>query len=156
MKTIRPHSLALLVLCLATFQEVPPAAAERPLDHYAQWQKAAPEYLDIEIIDLNIRVEQKNDRLKVHHVQALAIVHRVYRTTTELAEGEEISIHYEHMEDLVTRAGPAAIPLLKKGEKYPAFLEINPTRDSYDPAASNQSFRPYLCDRSPSLCSTEN
>ena len=118
----------LLVLAFAL-----PAAAELSPEVYRGMQKAASEYLEIEIV--SVTTSKGSTAITV---SARAKIVGIHRTASELKIGQEIQIEYAH--DTRKMIGPRPIPVVKKGGKHPAFLSKNHRNPYYEPAARGFSF----------------
>jgi len=116
------------------------ARAELPPEAYARMQREAPESLDVEVFAVTM-TSVRNEKLKTvtTEVVASARVRGVERTSTKLVEGSVISIRYTHVAG-PPMPGASEVPILKCGQKVPAFLQLQEQGKAYRPAAGGYSF----------------
>jgi hypothetical protein len=76
-------------------------------------------------------------------VEAEAIVESVTRSASGLKPGDSIRIEYTTMRAEPPIPGPRPIPVLKRGQPYPAFL-LGVSKGLYAPAAKGASFEPLI------------
>lgn len=107
------------------------ASAELPPGSYDQLRREAEEAVVIQVT--SVRVERNGD---YKQVTLGARVLRVGRSQSGLAQGDTITIKYEV--SMVPFPGPRPVPILNKGQTYPAFLRSR--GNSYEPAAYGMSF----------------
>ncbi len=124
------------------------ARAEIDPKYYREWQEKAPEALTIRVDEVHPVVTSARDRsgdgMLIHtHVDAAATVERVERSASGLKPGDKIRIQYVTTRADPPMAGPRPIPLLKRGETYPAFL-LGVSKGLYAPAAKGASFDPLI------------
>ena len=115
------------------------ARAELPPGSYDKLRAKAEEALIIEV-----------DSVKTHErepgwldVVVTARVVRVERSKARLKKGGTVTVRYESLDRTKLKKpviGPRAVPLLKKGEFYPAFLNVTKETKEYQPAAYGESF----------------
>ena len=129
LKSLAPAVLAITV-GTASFAALPPSA-------YQAWQKEAPEYLSIQVRSVKTTETQKPDWVEVA-VSLQAQVKQIRRSRSRLKAGDVITIRYERRTHKGPWAGPAPVPLLVKGQDYPAYLKK--VQKGYEPAAGAYSF----------------
>lgn len=112
--------------------------AELPPSAYEQMQAAAPEYLGIEILRVDIEPGAEPNQ---QDVQLTARITAVHRTSTNLQPGGVINIVYT----LTTRppgfVGPGLVPIPVEGDKSIAYLKNGEKPDEFEPAAGAMTFR---------------
>ncbi len=120
-----------LTLILAPF-----ARAELPPGSYDALRLNAEEAVIIEVE----AVKTKDGKVGQTEVIVEARVVAVERSKTHLKKGGKITIRYESIDKSKTpgSVGPRQIPILKKGDFYPAFL--NEKEKVFGPAAYGESF----------------
>ena len=112
--------LLLAVLCpVLLHAELPPSAYER-------MQGAATEFLEIEILRVDIEPGSAEGSQNVHLV---ALVNKVTR-----AANVTVAAHEKGW------TGPREIPILEEKEKTIAYLTKDPVTDNFHPAAGVMSF----------------
>ena len=116
------------------------AWAELPPYVYKERQQKAPESLVIRVRSVKTRETDEPRRVRVD-VEVEARVERVVRSKTGLRVGDAIRISYVHSRHKEPIAGPSEVPILKEGEKYPAYLSRDGREKKYIPAAGGFSFR---------------
>jgi hypothetical protein len=135
----RTHRKFLLVVLLLTSFKLT-SWAELPPYVYKQRQQQAPESLLIKVRSVQTR-ETDEPRGKKIDVSVEAQVEQVIRSQTGLHPGDVIRIHYAHNEYKEPLIGPSEVPMLKEGERCPAYLEMDKKEKTYLPAAGGYSFR---------------
>jgi hypothetical protein len=124
--------LTLVFTCRASFAELSPA-------YYKQLQQQAPESLIIKVLSVKT-VETSEPQRKKFAVTVEAQVEKVERSNSGLKRGSAIHIGYVHFRDELPTAGASEVPILKKGQVYPAYLTKNKNGEVYAPAAGGLSF----------------
>ena len=116
--------------------------AEMPPSAYLSFQHDAPEALEVEITAVEQSTAETKEAIITSVVLAAKVLN-VKRTATKLKPGAIITIKYEHRESKMPGwAGPSAVPILVKGDKYPAYLTQTGEKPSvYEPAAGGYTFR---------------
>lgn len=114
--------------------------AELPPYVHKEWQQQAPESLLIKVRSVQTR-ETDEPRGKKIDVSVEAQVEQVIRSQTGLHAGDVIRIRYVHNEYKEPLIGPSEMPILKKGESCPAYLEMDKKEHVYVPAAGGHSFQ---------------
>lgn len=132
-KMFRLCLVVLIHLC-----SLPPAAmAALPPSAYEELQKNAPEQLEIEVMRVQ-REPGKNPEEEVIRMTAVAL--KVVRTGTGIEPGDFLQIEFTVRGKMENLPGPGNPPVLKEGEKTPAFLQSREGRAFYEPAAGAMSF----------------
>ena len=129
--------LALLILTLVftwrtSFAELSPS-------YYKQLQQEAPESLVIKVLSVKT-VETSEPQRKKIAVTVEAQVEKVERSNSGLKRGSAIHISYVHYRNELPTPGASEVPILKKGQVYPAYLTKNKNGEVYAPAAGGRSF----------------
>lgn len=127
-----PVALALLLTFAA-----PAAFAELPPDAYAEDQAQASEHLTIRARKVDTRACKAPCR---QPVKVEAEVVEVHQSKAGLKAGDRITITYEHNRPPPGWVGPSPVPILKKGETYPAYLSKTDGKKAFAPAAGGYSF----------------
>jgi len=122
--------------------------AEIEPKYYRAWQDKAPEVLTIRIDAVKPIVttqpHRSGDGLMIHtRVEAEAVVESVTRSASGLKPGDSIRIKYTSTRADPPMTGPRPLPVLKRGETYPAFL-LGVSKGLYAPAAKGASFEPLI------------
>lgn len=126
--------LGMMVLSPISMADNQTALAELPPGAYQQLRSNAPEALKIKTLKVRTQVLKPNT-LKVE-VQAKVL--SVVRSASKLKPGSMIRIVYEIDKQAPQRVGPRAVPVLKEGLFYAAFLAQD--GKLYRPAAYGDSF----------------
>jgi hypothetical protein len=116
-----------------------PVRAELALRVYREMQKKAPEFLQIKVTGVKTETTKK-EALTIVHVAVEAKVVKVERSETGLKKGDAIRIVYIRTIRKRPIIGPSQVPLVTKGEEYPAFLKRRDGK-TYAPAAGGKTFR---------------
>ena len=105
---------------------------------YARMQASAPEQLFIAVL----RVTSPRQSLfsSTRTVTVNARVESVSFSASQLSEGDTITIEYTTFTPGRGWVGPRPIPILKRGDSYPAFLILDRETTRYLPAARGYSF----------------
>jgi hypothetical protein len=144
---LRQIAIALsAAVCVAAAAAV--ARAEIDPKYYREWQEKAPEALTIVPVSVRPVVTSERQRsgegMLIHtRVEVEAIVESVIRSASELKPGDAIRIQYTTTRADPPLVGPRPIPVLKRGEPYPAFL-LGVSKGLYAPAAKGASFEPLI------------
>lgn len=132
-----------LLLAAALVATTASARAEIDPRYYRQWQERAMEALVVRVTNVRTSVSSEKHSggfmLINTKVDAEARVEKVERTGTGLKPGDTIRIQYVSTRASEPVSGPRPIPVLKRGESYPAFL-LAVSRGLYAPAAKGASF----------------
>ena len=143
MKTTFPLSLVKSLaracfLAVALVLSVQPVLAELPPSAYKEMQSRAPEVLRIRVLSVQ-STEKAMPHGKDVSVRLRARVLGVTRSATKRKVGDVITINYVRRIHNQPMAGPSEVPLLQKGNSYPAFLSGS-AKAGYSPAAGGYSF----------------
>jgi hypothetical protein len=125
-----------------------PTNAEIEPKYYRQWQDRAPEALVIRVTAVRpiVTTQRRPDaeNMLIHtRVEAEAVVEKIERTATGLKPGDTIRLQYVSTRSEPPIVGPRPIPVVKRGETYPAFL-LPVSQGLYSPAARGASFEPLI------------
>ena len=125
-----------------------PSLAEIEPKYYREWQLKATEVLTIVPVSVKPVVtserHRSGDGMLIHtRVEAEALVESVTRTASGLKPGDAIRIEYTTTRAEPPMPGPRPIPVLKRGQHYPAFL-LGVSKGLYAPAAKGASFEPLI------------
>ncbi len=112
--------------------------AELPPSTYESLQKAATEFLDIEVLRVEIEPGQAEGR---QNVFVMALVGKVVRTSAGVKEGDLINISYLVTPRKKGWTGPGEIPIPEEKDKSVAYLERDAQTGDFHPAAGAMSFR---------------
>ena len=132
-----PRTAALLALLLFSSGAV--GRAELPPYVYKDMQANAPESLVIKVLSVKTKKTDEPRLVRVS-VTVEARVEQVNRTQSGLRPGARVRISYDHRRHREPMAGPSEVPVLKRGEVYPAYLQKGEAGD-YSPAARGYSFQ---------------
>jgi hypothetical protein len=111
--------------------------AELPPSVYEGRQKAAPEYLEIDVLRVDVEPGEQPNQQKVI---VAALVRTVHRTMSELTPGALITISYTHTKRETGYGGPGEIPILTEAAASVAYLVKSEEGDTYAPVAGVMSF----------------
>ena len=128
MKYLCLCALLFLLPVVALRAELPPSA-------YEAMQKEAPEYLQIEVLRVEIEPGAEPAQQKITLV---ALVHEVGRSANGLKANDIINIVYT-VTDRKGMVGPGQVPILAEKDQTVAFLTQIDDGD-YGPAAGRMSF----------------
>lgn len=112
--------------------------AELPPSAYERMQAAAPEYLDVEILRVDIEPGAAHGQ---QDVELTARILKVHRTASNLQPGGILNILYTLAERPPGFVGPGEVPVPAEGEKTVAYLKNGETPDEFIPAAGAMTFR---------------
>lgn len=132
------RAFAAVALC---FLVATVAIAEIAPEYYAADQNSAPEYLVVEVLRVERPLLTFSSNIPI---SANLRVLSVHRSASGLQPGDEITVRYEHFRPQRGWTGPRPIPVLQKGQSYPAFLAWSPDEGCYGPAARGASFEPAI------------
>ena len=124
--------IALVLLSTATlFAEIAP-------EEYEKMKRGSTEQLELRIDSVKHTWGLFS---RTTYVKAKATVTAVHQSLTRLSVGDSITITYEiYKPPRSGWVGPRPIPLLKKGEETPAFLDFDQESRTYVPGARGASF----------------
>ena len=142
------HGFRSLMIAFALVALATAARAEIDPKYYREWQERATEALVVRVTSVKSSVASEKHSsggfTLVHtRVEAEARVEKVERTGTGLKQGDTIRIQYVSTRPEPPMPGPRSIPVLKRGESYPAFL-LPVSKGLYAPAAKGASFEPLI------------
>lgn len=120
------------------FGAAPSVRAELPPSVYEKKQKEAGEFVNIEVLRVEIEPGEAPNEQIVH---AVAMVNKINRSASGLNEGDIINIAYTVTERSPGYVGPGPIPLLEERQTTIAYLTKNEEAGTYTPAAGTMSFR---------------
>jgi len=112
--------------------------AELPPSAYEQMQAAAPEYLNIEI--LRVDIEPGADQGQ-QDVEITARIVKVNRSSTNLQPGGMLNILYTLTDRPPGFVGPGQVTIPSEGDKTVAYLKNGEKPDEFVPAAGAMTFR---------------
>jgi hypothetical protein len=129
--------LRVFLPCLLAFSPVVPGLHAAPDDGFRIFQDAAPEFVRVEISDVQVAETRGIFASNRTRVSATGQVIEVFRSASGLAPGSLIEIRYDHQ----ARVGASAEtpPILESGRVVPAFLARKGS--AYVPAARHHSFQ---------------
>lgn len=112
--------------------------AELPPSAYESMQASAMEFLDVEILRVDI---EPGDAPNQQKVLLLALVNKVTRTAANLKVGDLINIAYAVTDQPKRTLGAGEIPIPSEKDKTIAYLTKDAKSDNYLPAAGAMTFR---------------
>ena len=119
-----------VVLPLALRAELPPSA-------YEAMQAKAPEFLEIQVMRVEI---EPGENIEDQKISLLARVEKVHRTDTKLQAGDLLTIIYTVTDRPRGWVGPGAVPILNEGDRNVAYLLKGDKPDEFKPAAGAMTF----------------
>ena len=128
-----------LILALSLFLTAT-LMAELPPSAYEAMQAKAPEFLEVEVLRVDIKPGIAANEKKI---TLTARVEKAFRSATGVGEGAVISITYSQVERPKGWGGPSRVPILSEGEKKVAYLEKGPKPNEYLPAAGAMTFQQF-------------
>lgn len=114
------------------------ALAELPPSAYEAMQAKAPEYLEIEVLRVDVEPGAAANERKVN---VLALAQAVTRTASGLRAGDIVHIVYTLKEHPPGWSGPGPVPVPAEKDRTVAYLSKNDASGDYSPAAGAMSFR---------------
>lgn len=112
--------------------------AELPPSAYEQLQAAAPEYLTIEILRVNIEPGAEQGQ---QDVEITARLVKVNRSSANLQPGGLLNILYTLTDRPPGFVGPGQVPIPAEGDNTVAYLKNGEKPDEFVPAAGAMTFR---------------
>ena len=112
--------------------------AELPPSAYEQMQAAAPEYLDVEILRVDIKPGAETGQ---QDIEVTARILKVHRTASNLQPGGMLNILYSLSARPPGFVGPGQVTLPVEGDKTVAYLKNGEKPDEFVPAAGTMTFR---------------
>jgi len=137
MRVLRAIGLGFLLVLGGTLPS--PAQTERDFQKgYRSFQNSAPEFLQIEVLEVTTKPEKGFFGGSKTRVNATARVVDVIRSDSGIPNGEVINLEYDH----APKAGNSSEtpPIVEMGKSYPAFLERK--GKVFVPVARHLSFTP--------------
>lgn len=129
----RPVLLALLV-----FSSCQWSRAELAPSVYEEMQAKAPEFLDIEILRVDVG---PGDAPEKQTVRLMALVNKVNRSTSGVRTSDVINITFTRTDHPKGWVGPGEIPLPAERDTSVAYLKKDPETGDFAPVAGAMSFR---------------
>jgi hypothetical protein len=111
--------------------ELPPSA-------YEQMQAAAPEYLEVEILRVDIEPGAEPGE---HDVEITARIAKVNRSSANLQPGGMLNILYTLAARPPGFVGPGQVTVPLEGDKTVAYLKNGEKPEEFEPAAGAMTFR---------------
>lgn len=130
---MKRHSLfaaLFFALAPALLAELGPAA-------YEAMQAKAPEFLEIEVLRVEVEPSQEPSS---QTIKAMALVTKVDRTASNVNPGDLINIAYTLTERPKDAVGPGPIPLLAEKAITIAYLKRDEASGNFNPVAGMMSF----------------
>jgi hypothetical protein len=112
--------------------------AELPPSAYEHMQAAAPEYLDIEVLRLDIKPGAEPGQ---QDVELTARIVKVNRSASNLQPGGMLNILYTLAARPPGFVGPGQVPVPAEGDKIVAYLKNGEKPEEFLPAAGAMTFR---------------
>jgi hypothetical protein len=125
------HIRAILMFLL-----LPVARAELPPSAYEAMQAKSPEYLQIEVLRVNVEPGESPTQKRVH---LIALTTAVHRTSSGLKPNEIVNIYYTVTEHPQGWVGPGEIPIPREKDRSVAYLKKTEGGD-FAPVAGRMSF----------------
>ncbi|MEI8293823.1 MAG: hypothetical protein WCG66_07505 [bacterium] len=125
------YALAATLLITNLQAELPPSA-------YEQMQAESPEFLDVEILRVDIEPGAEADQ---QDVQLTARILTVHRTSSNLQQGGMLNIVYTLTARPPGFVGPGQVSIPAEGDKTVAYLKNGEKPDEFLPAAGAMTFR---------------
>ncbi|WP_257265375.1 hypothetical protein [Endozoicomonas sp. ONNA2] len=97
------------------------AVAELPPHVYAEYRKTAPEKIEIFILKLT-STHNQSEYSTVTKISSIAKINKVFRSESNLSEGQTIKINYQRNEHGEFFVGPSQPIHLRTGKTYIAYL----------------------------------
>ena len=121
---------------ILVFLLMPAAYAELPPSAYEAMQTKAPEYVQIEVLRVEVEPGEAPTQRRVH---LIALTMAVVRTASGLKPNEIVNIFYTVTEHPEGWDGPGEIPIPKERDRSVAYLEKTEGGD-FAPVAGRMSF----------------
>jgi hypothetical protein len=112
--------------------------AELPPSAYEQMQASAPEFLDIEILRVEIEPGAESAQ---QDVEITARILKVNRSSSNLQSGGMLNILYTLTGRPPGFVGPGQVPVPAEGDKTVAYLKNGEKPEEFVPAAGAMTFR---------------
>jgi hypothetical protein len=111
--------------------------AELPPSAYERMQNEAPEFLNLDILRVDVVPETEPDR---QNVLITARIVNVNRTSSNLQVGGVLSILYTLTSSPQGFVGPGHVSIPNEGDKTVAYLKNGEKPDEFEPAAGAMTF----------------
>ena len=112
--------------------------AELPPSAYEQMQAAAPEYLEVEILRVDIKPGAEQGQ---QDVEITARIVKINRSSANLQTGGMLNILYSLTDRPPGFVGPGQVTIPSEGDKTVAYLKNGEKPDEFVPAAGAMTFR---------------
>jgi hypothetical protein len=112
--------------------------AELPPSAYEKMQAAAPEYLEVEILRVDIKPGAEHSQ---QDVEITARIAKVNRSSANLQPGGMLNILYTLTDRPPGFVGPGQVTIPAEGDKTVAYLKNGEKPDEFVPAAGVMTFR---------------
>jgi hypothetical protein len=112
--------------------------AELPPSAYEQMQTAAPEYLEVEILRVDIKPGAEQGQ---QDVEITARITKVNWSSANLQPGGMLNILYTLTARPPGFVGPGQVTIPSEGDKTVAYLKNGEKPDEFAPAAGAMTFR---------------
>jgi hypothetical protein len=112
--------------------------AELPPSAYEQMQAAAPEYLEVEILRVDIEPGAEPGQ---QDVEITARIAKVNRSSANLQPGGMLNILYTLAARPPGFVGPGQVTIPAEGDKTVAYLKNGEKPEEFEPAAGAMTFR---------------
>ena len=112
--------------------------AELPPSAYEKMQAAAPEYLEVEILRVEIK---PGAELGQQDVEITARIAKVIRSSANLQPGGMLNILYTLTARPPGFVGPGQVTVPVEGDKTVAYLKNGEKPEEFEPAAGAMTFR---------------
>lgn len=124
-------AIAAVFFLASLYAELPPSA-------YEQMQAAAPEYLEVEILRVDIEPGAEPGQ---QDVEIIARIAQVNRSSAKLQPGGMLNILYTLAARPPGFVGPGQVTIPVEGDKTVAYLKNGEKPDEFEPAAGAMTFR---------------
>ena len=112
--------------------------AELPPSAYERMQDEAPEFLNLDILRVDVAPETEPDRQNIHITARIVSVNR---TSSNLQVGGVLNILYTLTSRPPGFVGPGHVSIPSEGDKTVAYLKNKAKPDEFEPAAGAMTFR---------------
>lgn len=133
MKNILTAGTLFAALCSTAQAELPPSV-------YENAQKAAPEKLEIFVVNVNSTSRGMWPSTTHLEHRVLAVVTVVHRTKSGLKPNDSITISYDIQNRAEGWVGPSDPLVAQAGQRYTAYLAAGDSEHVYNLAARGKSF----------------
>jgi hypothetical protein len=129
-----------LLLTVLMFSACPWSRAELAPSVYEQMQTKAPEFLDIEVLRVDVGPGDAPER---QTVRLMALVNKVNRSASGVRTSDVINITFTRTDRPKGWVGPGEIPLPAERDTSVAYLKRDPDTGDFFPVAGAMSFRDF-------------